>query len=164
MFLDSQSFCPQGSMTVPSCTENTKWIINKQKLPISEYQLNKFRNLKTNDFDTDYLRYVSMIKFKMQSFSQHIFVCRDNFRPTQSLNDRKIYSRTEENVLPPFGLDERAVTVLGTSLVSVGTFGLMQNLLSNFDIRRTFSENPLLEMIKRISLSIFKNLPFVEIF
>ena len=66
--------------------------------------------------------------------------------------------------MPPFGLDERAVTVLGTSVVSVGTFGLVQNLLSNFDIRRTFSENPLLEMIKRISLSIFKNLPFVEIF
>ena len=66
--------------------------------------------------------------------------------------------------MPPFGLDERAVTVLGSSVVSVGTFGLVQNLLSNFDIRRTFSENPLLEMIKRISLSIFKNLPFVEIF
>ena len=66
--------------------------------------------------------------------------------------------------MPPFGLDERAVTVLGSSVVSVGTFGLMQNMLSNFDIRRTFSENPLLEMIKRISLSIFKNLPFVEIF
>ena len=56
------------------------------------------------------------------------------------------------------------MTVLGTSVVSVGTFGLVQNMLSNFDIRRTFSENPLLEMIKRISLSIFKNLPFVEIF
>ena len=67
--------------------------------------------------------------------------------------------------MPPFGLDERAVTVLGTSVVSVGTFGLVQNMLSNFDIRRTFSENPLLEMIKRIiPLSIFKNLPFVEIF
>ena len=66
--------------------------------------------------------------------------------------------------MPPFGLDERAVTVLGTSVVSVGTFGLMQNFLSNFDIRRTFSENPLLEMIKRIPLSIFKNLPFVDIF
>ena len=65
MFLDSQSFFPQGSMTVPSCTENTKWIINKQKLPISEYQLNKFRNLKTNDFDTDYLRYESVIKFNV---------------------------------------------------------------------------------------------------
>ena len=43
-------------MTVPSCTENTKWIINKGKLKISEYQLQKFRNLKTNDYDTDYLR------------------------------------------------------------------------------------------------------------
>ena len=62
-------------MTVPSCTENTKWIINKQKLPISEYQLNKFRNLKTNDFDTDYLRYVNVIKFHLMSsmlyLSQH---------------------------------------------------------------------------------------------
>ena len=90
--------------------------------------------------------------------------CRDNFRPTQSLNDRKIYSRTEENVLPTLGLDERALTVLGTSVVSVGTFGLVQNLLSDFNIRRTFSENPLLEMIKRISVRIFKNLPFVDIF
>ena len=61
-------------MTVPSCTENTKWIINKQKLPISEYQLNMFRNLKTNDFDTDYLRYVTIIQFHLMSsvsFSQH---------------------------------------------------------------------------------------------
>ena len=56
------------------------------------------------------------------------------------------------------------MTVLGTSVVSVGTFGLVQNLLSDFNIRRTFSENPLLEMIKRISVRIFKNLSFVDIF
>lgn len=66
--------------------------------------------------------------------------------------------------MPTLGLDERALTVLGTSVVSVGTFGLVQNMLSDFNIRRTFSENPLLEMIKRISLRIYQNLPFVDIF
>ena len=60
-------------MTVPDCTENTKWIISKTKLKISETQLDMFRNLKTNDYDVDYLR--------------------DNFRPIQALNGRVVYSR-----------------------------------------------------------------------
>ena len=44
-----------------------------------------------------------------------------------------------------------AVTVLGTSVVSIGTFGIVQNMLFDFDIRRTFNENPVLEMISKIA-------------
>ena len=58
-------------MTVPSCTENTKWIINKGKLKISEYQLQKFRNLKTNDYDTDYLRYIKYKHLDINSAYLH---------------------------------------------------------------------------------------------
>ena len=146
-------------MTVPSCTENTKWIINKGKLKISEYQLQKFRNLKTNDYDTDYLRYIKYKHLDINLAYLHypIFICRDNFRPKQSLNDRKVYSREEQNLEPTFGLDERAVTVLGTSIVSVGTYGLFQNILSDFDIRRTFNENPIFELIRKLSQLIFRN-------
>ena len=63
----------QGSLTVPDCTENTKWIISMEKLKISESQLDKLRALKTNDYDTDYLK--------------------DNFRPTQPLNGRSVFIR-----------------------------------------------------------------------
>ena len=54
--------------------------------------------------------------------------------------------------------------MLGTSVVSIGTFGLVQNMLSDFDIRRTFNENPVLEMISKIAQGIFKNLSFVDTF
>lgn len=63
----------KGSLTVPDCTENTKWIISMDKLKISESQLDKLRALKTNDYDIDYLR--------------------DNFRPTQPLNGRNVFMR-----------------------------------------------------------------------
>ena len=56
------------------------------------------------------------------------------------------------------------MTVLGSSVVSIGTFGLVQNMLSDFDIRRTFNDNPVLEMISKIAQGLFKNLPFVDIF
>ena len=58
---------------MPDCTENAKWIINMNKLEISESQLEKLRTLKTNDYDTDYLK--------------------DNFRPTQPLNGRSVFIR-----------------------------------------------------------------------
>ena len=64
----------QGSMTVPRCTENTKWIVSTNKLRVSEAQLEMLRTLKTNDHDVDYLR--------------------DNFRPLQQLNGRQISLRT----------------------------------------------------------------------
>ena len=61
-------------MTVPRCTENTKWIVSTNKLRVSEAQLEMLRTLKTNDHDVDYLR--------------------DNFRPLQQLNGRQISLRT----------------------------------------------------------------------
>ena len=54
------------------------------------------------------------------------------------------------------------MTVLGTSVVSVGTFGLIQSMLSDLDIRRTFDENPVFEIISRIAVRIFKNVPFLD--
>ena len=65
----------QGSMTVPDCKENTKWILADPAslVEISEAQLKELRKLKTNDVDMDYLQ--------------------DNARPVQPLGTRTVYKR-----------------------------------------------------------------------
>ena len=65
----------QGSMTVPDCKENTKWILSDPAslVEISEAQLKELRKLKTNDVDMDYLQ--------------------DNARPVQPLGTRTVYKR-----------------------------------------------------------------------
>ena len=61
-------------MTEPVCTENTKWIINKDMKKISEAQLTAMRTLKTND-------------------AGHTDNLQDNFRPVQALNSRTVNQR-----------------------------------------------------------------------
>ena len=88
----------QGSMTVPRCTENTKWIVSTNKLRVSEAQLEMLRTLKTNDHDVDYLR--------------------DNFRPLQQLNGRKISLRTSP---PTTTTTMTTTTVTATTAITSST-------------------------------------------
>ena len=88
----------QGSMTVPRCTENTKWIVSTNKLRVSEAQLEMLRTLKTNDHDVDYLR--------------------DNFRPLQQLNGRQISLRTSP---PTTTTTMTTTTVTATTAITSST-------------------------------------------
>ena len=105
-----QNHCFKGSLTVPHCQENTRWIISRNILQISETQLSQFRSLKTNDIDVDYLR--------------------DNFRPTQSLNSRKVYLRQHQEQ-QQFLLDETAVTILSSSVIGIATFNIVYSYLTD---------------------------------
>nr|CAD7588113.1 unnamed protein product [Timema genevievae] len=63
-----------GSLTTPSCNEVVTWIVYPQYIPISEKQVDVFRQLKTKEGD-------QMVQ---------------NFRPVQPLNDREIYYATSD--------------------------------------------------------------------
>lgn len=54
----------EGSLTTPPCSEQVNWIVLKQKAEISEKQLNHIANI----------------------------MCKNNYRPVQELNGRKIWS------------------------------------------------------------------------
>ncbi|CAL4234846.1 unnamed protein product [Meganyctiphanes norvegica] len=60
----------RGSFTTPGCNEVVTWTVFKEPITISESQLDVFRNLLDSD------------NMQMQ----------DNFRPTQPLNDRVVYT------------------------------------------------------------------------
>ncbi|EFN67466.1 Carbonic anhydrase 6 [Camponotus floridanus] len=58
----------QGSLTTPACQESVKWFVLEERSPVSTAQVNVFKRLKG-----DHGRQTS------------------NNRPTQELNDRKVY-------------------------------------------------------------------------
>lgn len=115
-----------GSMTIPNCLENTKWIINQNMLEISTAQLDEFRTLKTdsdNDEDTDRIH--------------------GNFRPTQALNSRTVYKRTA-----PFAIDETQLKILGGTLAGIPTFFLVNQFLNQPETAKALRENPVAEFVQ----------------
>lgn len=62
-----------GSLTTPPCCENVSWFVLKHRVPITDYQLSQFRELKGR-FPKD-----------------PPDMC-DNFRPIQPRNGRKVYA------------------------------------------------------------------------
>ncbi|GAB6028705.1 Carbonic AnHydrase [Chamberlinius hualienensis] len=70
----------EGSFTTPICIEAVTWFVFKDKVPISQNQLDQFRTLST---------------FKKIDIDNHISTgdmmhVADNFRPLQPLNGRKV--------------------------------------------------------------------------
>ncbi|KAH8251098.1 hypothetical protein KR026_011317 [Drosophila bipectinata] len=65
-----------GSLTTPPCSEEVIWMDFRTPIDITEKQLNAFRLLTAHD---DHLK--------------------NNFRPTQPLNDRPVYSNRQESPL-----------------------------------------------------------------
>ena len=144
-------------MTVPDCKENTKWIISKNILKISEAQLSKLRDLKTNDYDVDFLR--------------------NNFRPVQKLNSRSVYLREEpkdvtevvgegedetlnteeeasiieEETLVDGADDFNFLETLATSIISVLTFSLVYTFLTQPNPSRISKESHLLTQTSEVS-------------
>ncbi|XP_017955339.1 carbonic anhydrase 2 isoform X2 [Drosophila navojoa] len=70
-----------GSLTTPPCAEEVVWVDFTEPIAISEYQLSHFRLLTAND---DHLK--------------------NNFRPTQPLNDRIVYRNepTDDDLFMPW--------------------------------------------------------------
>lgn len=58
-----------GSLTTPPCSQVVQWVVLKKRLKIAWYDLKRFRSVRTADGT------------KLQT----------NYRPTQSLNSRKVY-------------------------------------------------------------------------
>ncbi|GAB6018821.1 Carbonic AnHydrase [Chamberlinius hualienensis] len=65
----------KGSFTTPPCTEGVRWVIFKERVPISELQMQAFRTLQTRQKLFDPLK-------------NHPLV--NNYRPSQKLNDRTV--------------------------------------------------------------------------
>lgn len=114
-----------GSYTVPTCNENVKWIIAPKKLKISEAQLVLFRALK--DSDTKDVA--------------------DNFRPVQAINTRVVMHRKKPVVKKSTQVGQ-AATILGSTLLGIGTFGTVYNLLQNDATAKALKSNPLLDLIE----------------
>ena len=66
-------------MTTPDCTENTKWIICMDKLPISSTQLTSLRALKVT--------YDATVGAVVDDNLQ------DNFRPVQAIGSKTVMKR-----------------------------------------------------------------------
>lgn len=62
----------EGSLTTPECQESVIWFIMTEKLPISEAQVNVFKQVQSNN---------GTLKF--------------NYRPEQELGDRQVYHRLD---------------------------------------------------------------------
>lgn len=115
-----------GSMTVPGCYENTKWIINPTVLKISEAQLTTLRTLQTDAAAPDDIA--------------------DNFRPVQPLGTRTVYKRTA-----PFAVDQNAATIMGSTLVSLAAFHGVSELLKQPEIAKSLRENPLTSFLNSLA-------------
>ena len=112
-------------MTVPTCNENVKWVVSPKKLKISEAQLVLFRALKDED-------------------AQDVA---DNFRPVQAINTR-VVSHRKKPVVKKSTQVGQAATILGSTLLGIGTFGTVYNLLQNDATAKALKSNPILDLIE----------------
>ncbi|GFO10585.1 carbonic anhydrase [Plakobranchus ocellatus] len=66
-----------GSLTTPGCYESVTWTVFRNTIPISESQLQKFRQVKSNDRNQTTNEYMPMV---------------NNFRPVQPINSRVVFA------------------------------------------------------------------------
>ena len=111
-------------MTVPTCNENVKWIVSPTKIKISEAQLVLFRAL-------------------LDVTSKNVY---DNFRPVQSIGTRKVMHKKKLAVKKSAALGG-AATTLGATLLGIGTFGAVYNLLNSDQTAKALKSNPILDFI-----------------
>lgn len=69
----------KGSLTTPPCSEVVTWTILDSFVGISEHQLSSFRTLRMKTKSDDHRDALQLV---------------DNYRPTQSLNGRRIHARS----------------------------------------------------------------------
>jgi len=134
-----------GSMTEPSCFENTRWIINRDQSTISTAQLTAFRTLVTS-----------------MTASATIVVdnLQNNFRPLQT-NTPAITVGRRDAPAAPFPTEEQ-LRVLGATLIGVGVFNTVNDLLQQPEVAKSLVENPLSSFINNIDLNPFSDQSVVQ--
>merc|ERR1712117_647701 len=114
-----------GSQTSSDCTQNVKWIIATDMLKISTTQLDYFQAL--NDEN-----------------SASTFVA-PNFRAIKTNSIDVMHRKDETKKSEIF---EEAATILGSTLLGIGTFGTVLNILQNDATAKALESNPILELIE----------------
>jgi len=128
-----------GSMTEPDCTENTKWIINKDMAKVTEAHLTTFRTMTTSSTAGESMA--------------------DNFRPVQNLQGRTVNLR----VSPAASLfNETQLQVLGGTIAGIVAFNAINEALAGSDVAKSLVENPLTEFISNIDLNPFDDASVVQ--
>jgi len=141
-----------GSMTEPACTENTRWIINKDMADVTEVQLAEFRKLQTSD-----LTGTSPVA------TQYEDDLADNYRPVQTIDAHKVYERvapTETETATLF--TETQLQVLGGTVAGIVAFNAINGALGQTDVAKSIAENPLTDFISNIDLNPFDDASVVQ--
>merc|ERR1712117_575281 len=114
-----------GSQTSSECTKNVKWIIATDMLKISTTQLDYFQAL--NDAN---------------GASSTVA---PNFRAIKTNSIDVMHRKDETKKSEIF---EEAATILGSTLLGIGTFGTVLNILQNDATAKALESNPILELIE----------------
>jgi len=114
-----------GSQTSSKCTQNVKWIIATDMLKISTTQLDDFQLLNdANGAST---------------------TVAPNFRAIKTNSIDVMHRKDETKKSEIF---EEAATILGSTLLGIGTFGTVLNILQHDATAKALKSNPIVELIE----------------
>lgn len=147
-----------GSLTEPDCTEMVRWIINKDRATISANQLRAFRTLAASRLTNPA---TGGRPLGGQTPANTVpDMLQDNFRrPMASLGTRTVGQR--DAPAAPFPTEEQ-LRVLGATLVGVGVFNTVNELLTQPEVAKSLVENPLSSFISNIDLNPFSEQSVVQ--
>jgi len=114
-----------GSQTSSDCTQNVKWIIASDMLKISTTQLDLFQDLLDKNGDQTTVA--------------------PNFRAVTGHSIDVMHRKDETKKSEIF---EEAATILGSTLLGIGTFGTVLNILQHDATAKALKSNPIVELIE----------------
>merc|ERR1712117_496796 len=114
-----------GSQTSSDCTQNVKWIIASDMLKISTTQLDLFQDLLDKNGDSTTVA--------------------PNFRAVTGHSIDVMHRKDETKKSEIF---EEAATILGSTLLGIGTFGTVLNILQHDATAKALKSNPIVELIE----------------
>lgn len=153
-----------GSLTEPDCTEMVRWIINKDRATISAAQLTAFRTLAAsrlqNPASGTNAAGAALLQGGQTPANTAPDMLQDNFRrPLAALGTRTVGQR--DAPAAPFPTEEQ-LRVLGATLVGVGVFNTVNDLLQQPEVAKSLVENPLSSFINNIDLNPFSDQSVVQ--